>query len=309
LWDRSRETHGSNWTTIGPRIADSIYEYATNMKISHLYIVPHKELARIPIHALPLTQTDTLGDKIYVSYLPSATALPNLNGFANTPVDASVAIFAPEPKLRYSQIEAEQVKRILNPKSQDTLLKSEAKAGRFLEQSKGKDIILFSGHGHASRYYHLSSLMFSDDVLFAHEIMSHKKHFTDSSTVILSACETGAQDRRILDQHLGLMSAFHIAGASIVISTLWKVHDICSTMVTTGLVSELSNGHDPITALTKSTRRLKTSSLRDIEEFLEIDIRKLDPKLAKCNPSKKYFEHPLYWSPFIATGRLACDPE
>ena len=52
-------------------------------------------------------------------------------------------------------------------------------------------------------------------------------------------------------------------------------------MVTTGLVSELSNGHDPITALTKSTSRLKTSSLRDIEEFLEIDLRKLDPKLAK----------------------------
>jgi CHAT domain-containing protein len=43
--------------------------------------------------------------------------------------------------------------------------------------------------------------------------------------VVLNACQTAVRDRRALDENMGLMAAFLLRGAGVVLATAWSIDD------------------------------------------------------------------------------------
>src|SRR5204863_8946019 len=107
----------------------------------------------------------------------------------------------------------------------------EAAWGRVPEWSDAA-LVHFSCHG--SGYAHfapLSHLRLADDLLLAHDVLYRLPPLKRGAVVILNGCETGSRDTRAVDEGMGLMSAFLLRGASLVMSTLWPIDDAVAAEV------------------------------------------------------------------------------
>ena len=91
--------------------------------------------------------------------------------------------------------------------------------------------------------------------------------------IVLSACETGLGRLRGGDEITGLTRVFLEAGASAVISSLWKVSDDSTALLMAEFYRELKRGR-------REPEALRTASLA----------------------VRQKFPHPFYWAPFILTG-------
>jgi CHAT domain-containing protein len=94
-----------------------------------------------------------------------------------------------------------------------------------------------------------------------------------SELVVLSACETGLGKLQGGDEVAGLTRTFLLAGASTVVSSMWKVSDDATSLLMQGFYRSLRQGKDPADAM------------RDAE----LNVR-------------ERFPHPFYWAPFVVTG-------
>jgi CHAT domain-containing protein len=107
----------------------------------------------------------------------------------------------------------------------------DASRSRFLKEAPNYDVILFSGHAHASEVDPaMSSLVFSpesggsgDGGLSAE--MIYQMHLKRTELVILAACGTGEGRPSVSGGVESIMQAFLAAGVSTVIGSLWSVED------------------------------------------------------------------------------------
>jgi CHAT domain-containing protein len=157
-------------------------------------------------------------------------------------------------------------------------------------------LVHFSCHGQSSQEYApLSHLRLSDDLLLAHDVMRRFPPLADGSVVLLNGCETGARDQRADDEGMGLMSAFLLRRASLILATQWSVQDPCAAEIVTQFVHAYRNeGKSPAEAIriaVKATRGLKHD---------EIDRRRAE-LISVFPPSKHPFESTkLYFQDIIA---------
>ena len=75
--------------------------------------------------------------------------------------------------------------------------------------------------------------------------------------VVLSSCESGLGREHPGREVTSLASAFHAAGASSVISTLWPVDDVAQAELFPAFYRELSAGAGRGAALAKAKRALR----------------------------------------------------
>jgi CHAT domain-containing protein len=116
-----------------------------------------------------------------------------------------------------------------------------------------------------------------DGRLEVHEVFGLDLH---ARLVVLSACQTalasGTQaDVPPGDDWLGLVEAFHFAGASTVLATLWPVEDRATADLMTLFYAALNAGRSEAEALAEAQR----ATLR-----------------------KKTTAHPFYWAGFTLSG-------
>jgi hypothetical protein len=95
--------------------------------------------------------------------------------------------------------------------------------------------------------------------------------------VVLSACETGAQDTRAGESVAGLRHAFQLAGAKAVAATLWKIPDLETADLSAAMWDCLAKGLTPAEALAEAQRGA---------------IGRSD-----------HARHPYYWAAFNVTSR------
>ena len=133
---------------------------------------------------------------------------------------------------------------------------------------------------------------------------------------LLSACETGITDSRSLgDEYIGLPSGFIYAGASAVISSLWPVSDLATSILMIKLYQNLKQDSQHVdVALNQAQQWFRNLTIPEFDEVLLT----LEPKLKKLRPGQraiakaliekakargdKPFSHPYYWAAFTVTG-------
>src|SRR5262249_19557851 len=125
----------------------------------------------------------------------------------------------------------------------------------------------FCCHGRGNpRFAPLAHLVLADDLFLAHDI-SHRVPAAPSGTlVVLSGCQTGMRDWRLPNQSMGLMGAFLLRGASLVLSSSRNVDDLCSALMVKSFVDALvRNGKCPTEALHLAARRVRRFSAAEAE--------------------------------------------
>src|SRR3954447_18725042 len=83
---------------------------------------------------------------------------------------------------------------------------------------KDASLVHLSCHGFADlERAVMSHLRLADDVLLMNDIVYGLPPLADGAMAILNGCQTGLRDLRAVDEALGLMSAFLLRGASLVL--------------------------------------------------------------------------------------------
>jgi CHAT domain-containing protein len=95
-----------------------------------------------------------------------------------------------------------------------------------------------------------SALKLADGWLSAHDVMSLE---LSGSLVVLSACETGRQERhRLVAEPVGLARSFLAVGARAVIVSLWKADDAVTAELMSDFYRQPDRSRTPAAALQRA---------------------------------------------------------
>jgi CHAT domain-containing protein len=126
--------------------------------------------------------------------------------------------------------------------------------------------------------------------------------------VTLSSCETGITDLQGgAEEFVGLPTGFLMAGATGVISTLWKVDDAAACLLmSTFYDHHLRLGKPPHEALRAAQRWLRNLTIEDLValegSFDNIVVRYEWRTGKKLSPHDTTFDKPFYWAAFTMMG-------
>ncbi len=323
------------------------YFSESGAKCNRLILIPHRYLHLFPLHALPLADGKLLFERFPkgVGYAPSCQLLKQAKDQEQNRPDFN-RLFAiqnptrqPAKPLLGSQLEIDKIRQHFD--LEQTIILKEAEATETnlyerIEQMRSSHCIHFSCHG---KFYPesplKSALLLADPEgklgeeanLTLGEVFE-KLYLNQCRLVTFSACESGMTDpNSISDEYIGLPSGFLYAGSLSIVSTLWTVDPIATTLLMVKFyqnlnrLPEIKTG-DVAIALNKAQKWLRTltnkkwariqnhpqfqklveeafanSPKRDRNKFKDSLFESL---LADRQPLP--FANPYYWSAFVAIG-------
>ena len=187
--------------------------------------------------------------------------------------------FAPSyttfPKLEFAKEEIFKSQEIINGKTYGVLSKSD-----LIENLKNSRIAHLALHAEMDKEMPFSSklIIYDQDSLETLSLRQIAGQSAFSELILLSACNSGNGYLYESDGVVSLASAFTMAGAKSIMTSLWNVNDFSSVKINTRFLHYLSEGN------TKS-RALRLAKLDYINE-------------AKLDELKS----PYYWANFILIG-------
>jgi CHAT domain-containing protein len=272
-----QNSNSTNHAELAVRLHRQLFlPLAAGIQTRSVVIVPHGPLHYLPFGAL-------LGDEGYLikrydlRILPSATVMKFLA--AGGKRDGSLLSLGnpdlgnTELDLPGAQTEVEAIAAMV-PGAM-TLLRTDASETRFKQLARQYSRVHFAVHGIFEPDAPLTSgLLLSKDgkndgLLTASELFGLDMA---ADLVTLSACETGLGNVSQGDDVVGLTRGFLYAGASSIVSSLWKVDDDATAFLMTRFYRNLQGSN-------------KTQALRQAQ-------------VATLNA----FPHPFYWAAFQLTG-------
>jgi hypothetical protein len=279
-----------------------------------LLLLPQGGLWLLALHAAsrPVDGVQrALSDDFVITYTPSIYARKICLARSADREDeppSLLAVINPSGNLPYSEKEVALICRHF----QDSVLLpgKEATLKNVCRQVGNASYLHFSCHGfHDWSDTMLSSLQLAPpDNLLLSEILA-KFSLNKNRLVTLSACETGIIDLRgAADEFIGLPTGFLVAGASGVITTLWKVDDAASCL----LVSALYEHHlgsqklPPAKALRAAQKWLRELTLEKILAIQDLDGEAIQQRYKKWMgdfaPDDRIFDNPFFWAGFAYIG-------
>ena len=278
---RYRNAAGSSWSAAADVLTRPFAEHLQPGDL--VYLVPHRLLHGLPLHALPTTVGPLIVDHP-VAYTPASGLLPlSQNAAKGSGRLDSCAAFG----ILFEE-EARQVAALFGARA----VEQPGLTGDDVERlCQNRDICHFSCHGHFDEFYPLSSGLVlragTDDgeppasanaVLSARQIMQMRLR---TELICLSACETAMSEVGEGDELLGLVRAFLYAGAPSVVASLWKV-DVEST-------------RDLMVTFYRHLREsyLDSGSIDKPEALRQAQLRVMEREGARSS---------FHWAPFILVG-------
>jgi CHAT domain-containing protein/tetratricopeptide (TPR) repeat protein len=261
--------------------------------IRGLYLVPHGFLHALPLHAAR-NGDHYLCDEFDIAYLPSTSLLPQLPPVQ--PRGPILSLANPERGtehcLPFSDWEGWQIEQ------RHAVQGSNFHRGRNATPETTRTwtnaaLLHFSCHGMGyPSFAPLSHLRLADDLLLAHDVVYRRPPLREGALVVLNGCQTAVRDDRAFNESMGLMTAFLLRGASLVLATQWSVVDGCAANMVLAFLEQLLHRNLPPTEALKAARaearQLTVDDLlhrwEEVEEVLDEAAR--DEKDAKVDKGK-----------------------
>jgi CHAT domain-containing protein/tetratricopeptide (TPR) repeat protein len=323
------------------------WEAQTGRRVERVMIVPHRFLHHVPLHAITQGGGVPWGDSVVIHYVPSASLLSQLlrarDGQRGEPVlrpdhregRAAVSIGYPgEPPLLFCRAEAQAVAAATGGQ---VLLGRDATPARVKDAIRDAAYIHFSCHGVFNSEMPLDAgLVLAPDTLASGAAPESPREPQDGPAhpesgrltlgeilrdvslsrarlVVLSACETGltkVEERH--EEYLGLPAGFLYAGATTVVSSLWKVDDVATWLLMRAFVRELAAGAATWVALRKAQQELRGLSgeyvLQQVESAAEQEDDPVRREAMLCagralrQVGPFPFAGPYWWAGFTVNG-------
>ncbi len=304
--------------------------------ITHLILIPHRDLHLLPLHYLfnHYDQKDPEQEaRFTITYLPSA--LLGLNLQTPQSVNLLVNVDNPDHYLHFVRITAIAISWLYRDRQQ-LAFEPMTKDGLIQTLQNNRCTFHFNGHAyHDNEDPTKSALILAKNQELTLADIFNNLDFTNQDLVCLSACETGiTSPNNNIDEYIGLVSGFLAKGANYVISTLWVVNEFSTTLLIIKFYELFKTGEIPAVALKKSQHWLRQLTNRELAEWAENlaqELAKWDLNLAKqqvrgirhgieylktlaqvikndtitMGVNECPFEHPYHWAGFILTGKYS----
>ena len=284
--------------------------------IDNIVVIPYGLLHFIPFHAMFLNSNDKrkyLIEDYLISYAPSLNVLKtcmtrkriigkNVIIAYSNPINDSI-------KLPYALSEVNEIQQMF---SGSTVLNNATKS-KLKKYSKNSTIFHYAGHAHhRGLIVHNEEDQNSTDEYNVEDIFEDFD-LTDNSLVTLSACETGMIIPKGPDEYFGIAGAFISAGAESVISSLWSVPDISTSLLMKKMYSLVIEGYGKAEALRAAQLWLKNYKPDENDNTL---TRPGDNAVDYCNHERGFqvqsndweetmpsdYSNPYHWAGFFCTG-------
>ena len=296
--------------------------------ITSLLLVPHRELHLFPLpilfslnFAISSVPSLAFGQVLFDRHQPQPHT-PNLISIANPKGSL-------EP-IPYADLEA----NLIHPTFPQASVTSFSQTTATIFNLKAAlqkicHILHFSGHAsHNPKDPKRSRLYFANDEPLSFTDIAQLA-LNQCQLVSLSACETSiTSNQTILNEYIGLSSAFLYAGCSSVIGTLWTVNDISSCLLMVRFYQLYRGDSDYPTCQANSAlslrqaqtwlRSITRSQTRDLcKEWLqssdippdikdkiraEIENSHENPAMQAALDRAKIYNHPYHWAGFYSIG-------
>jgi CHAT domain-containing protein/predicted LPLAT superfamily acyltransferase len=308
-----------------------------------LIITPHWFLHIIPLHCLSLKNGQFLYQRFSkgVEYVPSCQLLKLVQSSQRENFARLFAIKNPSRKglkpLLGANLEIERISQGFD--AEKTIIIAELEASEQTLENRRQELqashcIHFSCHGKFNnKSPRDSALMLADPEgnlgesanLTLAEVFE-KLDLRECRLVTFSACESGIIESKadsISDEYVGLPSGFLFAGSSSVVSTLWTVDPLATTLFMTKFYHDLKRisiqDQGSIAIVLNNTQTWlrtlnskKLARIKDSQKFQQLldqvfenkrDRKKFQDLLEAAVKRQPYpFANPYYWTAFIATG-------
>jgi tetratricopeptide (TPR) repeat protein len=318
----------ANWKTLANIL--QISEINRHLDgIEHPILIPHRDLHRLPLHMYWQNLTTTYLPSIQVGLNLQAKPQPNLEaGFLliESPAYADSTAQKQQNKdlknalLPNTEIEAAILQSLFTPKTitpRGQVSKIKLQADLNQPHYYGH----FNGHAyHDPRRPQDSSLILDgNDTLNCVDLA--QVNLQPYHLITLSACQTGITTHQTIDtEYVGLVSAFLSRGTNYVVSTLWSVKDLPSSLLMMKFYTQIEAGISPPLALRRAANWLKNLTHAQEAAFHRTTIRqrvspddstllesiddniKLAEKKATQSPEEKPYSSPQYWAAFTISG-------
>ncbi|MBN3927969.1 MAG: CHAT domain-containing protein [Nostoc sp. NMS4] len=241
------------------KLNDLIAQHLKN--IDELILVPHLALHQIPFAALPIAESQYLGDKFFIRYVPSCQILefchnrPSVSSLMNYGIVEDAT-----EDLPYASWEGEQLANLYDiPDNQRLKGSQEASVSNYRQLIQKVQVIHSSHHARSRLDNPLESvLILADGCITLSQLLTPSWRTPQLEDVFLSCCETGLGVTEITDDILTLSTGFLCAGAKSVISTLWAVDDLATALFSLFYYQSRHQGNKRLQSIRQAQFELRT---------------------------------------------------
>ncbi|MDZ8054213.1 MAG: tetratricopeptide repeat protein [Aulosira sp. ZfuVER01] len=295
--------------------------------ITQLILIPHRDLQRLPLHALfdasSVEELPSEEANFTISYLPSVqtglTIKSETIGDTNNQLFLSVENphSTDYPPLKFAKLQAEIVSHIF-PNSHRIQGVQANKNNVHHEFVNDYNIFHFIGHivNNSSEPKKSELALAGADKLTLEEIS--QQSLISYNLVNLSACEAiNANNHIVTSEYVSLVNGFLMGGVSQIVNTLWAVESVANDLVVIEFYRRLQPDKSAATTLAEVTAWLRELTASELTKWYEDLLNNLHPedlrirthvatqmyRSSKLPPEQKLYCHPYYWAAFTITGR------
>ncbi|WP_432069778.1 CHAT domain-containing protein [Streptomyces sp. AA1529] len=226
-----------------------------------VWLVPDGPLHDLPLHAVEVDGIP-FGERNPLCVTPSASLLRHRLGQDRQPgVRRALILADPNGDLPHARAEAHHIGALL-PDAKVHTGASATKHG-LLERLRAEPYHVL----HLACHYGVdherpsgSAVRLADGVLTPETFLYVRLH---DALVVVSGCETAAQQNRKGNELIGLTRALLYAGARAVIVSQWQVNDVSTALLMAGLYGALGRGRPVAAALSAARREVRGMSFRE----------------------------------------------
>ena len=302
------ELHDKLFLRIRPRLAG----------IKKIVMIPYSQLHFLPLHAM-FSKID--GRKRYViddylvAYAPSAQVLKLCTERPRKKQGKMVLAHA-NPQMNNNSLKFSQNEiSAINELFEESQIINRATKSDILNSGKMANILHYTGHAnrralilHNEKDLEIKEEYWLEDIF---ESLS----LPEADLVTLSACETGMILPKGVDEHFGISSGLMNAGAATVISSLWSVSDVSTSLLMRKMYELINEGRGKAAALREAQLWLKDPDKRQEHNALFISNGGKHKKMPYDQPRGFAVEsvdweevlpedlhRPYHWAGFLCSG-------